>query len=355
MILSGLIIIALLIIIPFGIGLIPTAFIAHRKVRPVTVYIAGFVCSMALFQLVAVPTIILSPYGFPVIVAIYLSLTIALAVTGGVITFITIKRHGNPFKYTPETPKNMSREELVMWIIAGVLILLQLVMFVTMESFDGDDAYYVVESLLTTQTDTLYRIRPYTGLSTGMDLRHALATTPVWEAYIARLAGVHSTILAHSVMGLILIPIMYMLYYEVGRILCKKELRKLPVFMIFVALMNIFGNVSIYTNATFLLTRTWQGKSLLANMAITCVIWLLLCIFESDITEHDHVLGYWIMLGAINTVAAMASTASVFLIAMLIGISGLVLSIMKKDVQILLKLMITCVPLIVFGVMFLLI
>ena len=43
------------------------------------------------------------------------------------------------------------------------------------------------------------------------------------------------------------------------------------------------------------------------------------------------------------------------LIAMLIGVSGLVLTVREKNIQILLRLMITCVPLVVYGAMFLLI
>ena len=53
--------------------------------------------------------------------------------------------------------------------------------------------------------------------------------------------------------------------------------------------------------------------------------------------------------------AALSSTASVFLMAMFIGLAGLVLSIVEKNIQILLRLMITCIPLVVYGVMYLLI
>ena len=135
----------------------------------------------------------------------------------------------------------------------------------------------------------------------------------------------------------------------------KKERKKLPVFMIFVGIMQIFGNVSIYTGATFFLTRTWQGKSMLANIIIPFAIWLLLNIFESDGTEDDMRLGLWIMLAVNNVAAAMCSTASVFLMAMLIGISGLVLTIREKNIQIALRLVITCIPLVLYGVIFMVI
>ena len=125
-------------------------------------------------------------------------------------------------------------------------------------------------------------------------------------------------------------------------------------FMIFIGIMQVFGNVSIYSNATFFLTRTWQGKSILANVCIPGILWLLLNIFDGESAEGDNRFGFWMDLFALNIVAAMSSTASVFLIAMLIGLSGLVLTIREKNMQILLRLVVTCVPLVAYGVIYLL-
>ena len=231
---------------------------------------------------------------------------------------------------------------------------MQLFMFVRMASFDGDDAYYVVQSLLTQQTDTLYRILPYTGLSTSLDLRHSLAVFPIWIAYHGKVSGVHTTVLCHQLIGLAIIPLVYMIYLEIGRVVLKKEKKKLPIFMIFIVIMQVFGNVSIYTGSTFFLTRTWQGKSILANVCIPGVLWLLLTIFDSDTFEGDKRFGLWINLFGLNIVAAMSSTSSVFLIAMLIGLSGLVLAVKEKNIQILLRLIITCIPLVAYGATYLL-
>ena len=124
--------------------------------------------------------------------------------------------------------------------------------------------------------------------------------------------------------------------------------------MMFICILQIFGNVSIYTNATFFLTRTWQGKSLLANVVLPAIIWLVLWIFDSDGYDKEYRIGLWILLVLTNFVAAMSSTASVFLAAMLIGVTGLVLGIREKNIQIPLRLMISCIPLVVYGVIYLL-
>lgn len=355
MILGILKLILILIIVPICSGMIPAFFIDGSKRCLSLTYVMGFILSMAIFQLVAVPVIVLKANDFPLIVTIYSVVTALTSLTGVVLGIADIRKSGSVLKKRSLNNSPVSKDEIILWIFAIVLIAFQMVMFVCMQSFDGDDAYYVVESLLTYETDTLYTIKPYTGLTTSIDLRHALAAMPVWIAYIGRVSGIHSTIIAHSVIGIILIPVVYMIYYQCARILIIKDRKKTPIMLIFISIMYIFGNTSIYTSATFMLTRTWQGKAMLANMVMITIIWLLLALFETDGLDKENRIGYWICLVAVNIVAAMCSTASVFLVAMLIGISGLVLSILKRDIQILLKLIITSVPLVMYAAMYMLI
>ncbi len=354
--LKAVVLILILVVIPLCNGMITTFYIDRRKRKPGMIYVAGFVTSLAIFQIISVPVTILKADGFPIIVTAYTACSILFALIGIALAVLDVRTYGKPLKNEKNPAFRMSREEKIEWAIVIILIGLQLFMYFFMASFDGDDAYYVVQSLLTDQTDTLYRIKPYTGLATDMDIRHGLAGIPIWEAYVARMSGIHSTIIAHSVIGFILIPVVYIIYYECACLLLKKDnKRKIPIFMIFICLMNIFGNVSIYTNATFFLTRTWQGKSMLANMIIALVVWLFLAIFETDKLVREWRIGYWALLFATCIVASMCSTASVFLVAILIGVMGLVLTIKEKNLQIALRLLVTCVPLIVFAALYLLV
>ena len=362
--------ILVLVIIPFCVGLIPVNLIERQYRSMGVTYISGFIACLAVFQIITVPIVLWNDYGFRVVVPLFSILTVLMAGVGIFLTSRTAKKEeftGEdeivPFalifqrrklKPVERVTNKEKREEGILWLLVLVVIGFQLFMACYYSSFDGDDAYYVVQSVLADETDTLYRIRPYTGLSTGIDLRHSLAVFPIWIAYIARMSGVHATIVAHTVLPLILIPITYWIYLEIGKKMLKRDKHKLPVFMIFIAFMQIFGNVSIYTTSTFFLTRTWQGKSLLANVVIPAIIWLVLWIFESDGFGKEGRMGLWIMLVLTNFVAAMSSTASVFLAAMLIGVIGLVLGIRERKIQIPLRLMISCVPLVLYGVIFLL-
>ena len=58
---------------PFCIGLIPARFMpgGRRKKNPVLIYLAGFFLTLAVFQIIAVPVILMKPWGFPIIVKLY--------------------------------------------------------------------------------------------------------------------------------------------------------------------------------------------------------------------------------------------------------------------------------------------
>lgn len=211
--------------------------------------------------------------------------------------------------------------------------------------FDGDDAYYVVESVLADQTGVLNRIRPYTGLSTNPDMRHALAAFPLWIAYVARMTGIHAAIVAHTVLPLVLIPLTYYVFFLIGRKLLGAYSVKLPIFMTLVSLMQIWGNSSIYTNATFFLTRTWQGKSVLANLILLVDFWLLLEIFDGFSAKRK---GYWALLAVANVTAAMMTSMGAFLTALVIGITGIVAAIRFKSLSVLWKLALCCIPNVIY-------
>ena len=119
--------------------------------------------------------------------------------------------------------KKPSPETALYWALALGLILFQMYMAYTHAFFDGDDAYYVAQAVIAEQTDVLYRILPYTGLTTALDYRHALASLPIWEAYLARMTGIHPAIIAHSVLPLVLIPLTYLVYYRIGMRLLGKH------------------------------------------------------------------------------------------------------------------------------------
>ena len=168
------------------------------------------------------------------------------------------------------------------------------------------------------------------------------------------MSGIHATILSHTILPLVLIPITYGIYYEIGKKLFAEKMEQLPVYMMFVCFLQIFGNVSIYSSATFFLMRTWQGKSMLANMVIPSVFMIILWVFEGEPEKRKNQKCLWFMLFIINIVAAMMSTASVFLNTILISVMALAFAVREKNKKILIPMAISCIPCAAYALLYIL-
>jgi len=343
----------LLVLAPLGTGLIINRFIDKENRSIGISYIFGFLTLLAAFQLLAVPIIFTDSWGFGKIVKIFTVIVTVFTGLGIIQSLHMWRAEGNVFKERKWFVKD-KRMELVQWMIVLVLIAFQLFMAVTHASFDGDDAYYVVQSLITDETNTLYSILPYTGLSTNLDMRHSMAVFPIWIAYIARMTGIHATIVSHTILPLVLIPLTYLIYYEIGRKLFKEKKEHLPSYMTIVCMLHIFGNVSIYNNATFLLMRTWQGKSMLANVVIPTIFMVLLWLFDGEPGRRGNRSGFWLFLFILNIVAAMMSTASVFLNTFLIAVMAVVFAVQEKNLKILFQMAGSCIPCVVYALLYVL-
>ena len=369
-----------LVIIPYCIGLIPANFISEDKRNPGFVMLAGYFMMWALFEVVTIPAVIFLKYdNFKVASVSFTISAVLCAAAGLMLTYRTVrKKKLNPTTLTntdvSESDINVSWIKLVAshigtlswaerieWLLFFVLLGFQLYKAAAYASFDGDDAYYVVESLIAQQAGVMYRILPYTGRSTGLDIRHMLAVFPIWIAFIGVKSDIHTTVVSHLVMPFVLIPLSYLVYYEIGKVLFRTKPEEqdslfhrenLPIFMIIMALFQVFGNVSIYTSETFFLTRTWQGKAVAGSLVIPALLLMFLWIY-SDAGRKSETgakakrygdAGQWMMLVGINTTAGICSSLAVFLACILMAITASCLALTERDYKVIVKMGAVCIP-----------
>lgn len=320
---------------PVMTGLLPMSFLPKEKRTVPWIILTGYLLSFAIFEVLGIPVLLFTTYGdFALLSGLFTAadlIVIALGVlgcvrTGGIRLPYMVQAHmeiryrqrrakENGKRYAEsvsagdassgrssvgasaakDRKKRKERaiqgkeaaqaafdpDAVLFWIIFAFLLCFEIYMSWTKASIDGDDAYYVAQSVQTWQTGTMYYYVPYTGWTTTLDGRHALTMMPIWVAYLATACGTHPTIVAHSLLPMILIPLADLCLYAAAAELVsgfpqEKQRRMLPAIMILVALMQIFGNISIYTPETFLITRTWQGKSMLANFILPMALVLLL-------------------------------------------------------------------------------
>ncbi len=345
-----------LVIIPFCIGLLPAGFMPEDKRKPGIVFLAGYFTMWAVFGLVTIPVVVFVRYdNFILASRCFMALAILGAVAGVWLTYRR-RRFGRLREWMSfaDCIREMSVAERIEWLLFLLLLGFQLYKAVAYASFDGDDAYYVAASLIAQQADTMYTILPLTGRHTGLDIRHALAVFPMWIAFVAQKSRIHATILSHTIMPLVLIPLTYLVYYEIGRLLFGRPDRQakversgenLPLFMILMAVFQIFGNVSIYTNETFFLTRTWQGKAVAGSLVIPALLWLFLLLYggrkKGAAAERA---GIWLLLVCVNITAGICSSIAVFLVSILMAVAAFCLAIVERDYKVLFKMGAACIP-----------
>lgn len=318
MILSSLSILLFAVALPIFAGAGAAVFVRRQERNIVFMWIAGTLLSWALFQLLAVP-MILKRMPFHSMTFWYGVCLAVSAAAGGMLWFWRVRK----IPRAVQAKTGRTRKELVLWMFFGLLLLLQLVMAVVLAYGDGDDAYYVTTSTIAVQTDTMYAQLPYTGGSTLLDIRHCLAPFPILVAFYAKVSGLHPATVSHVVMPLLLIPMTYGIYGMLGNRLLAGRKRYFPLFLLFVSLLIMWGNYSLYTAETFLLTRTRQGKAALGNMVIPACLLLILLLCERFSEGHRAEKALWLLLTAAVTASALCSTLGGFLTVMLTGIFGL--------------------------------
>ena len=376
----------LLVYTPYMTGnIIVRRYGACRSMAGMT-FIAGFMIILTLFEVTAVPVIFNVRYGSFRILSVIFSIIMICADTVGTWLWLKDRRLGMRGKENEEPPRGdaaggqeedaadsgYSRWSVVMWCIAAVILVYMLVMAVTHAWFDGDDAYYVTQSVITQQTGTMYSIQPYTGGSTAFDLRHVMAAFTMWVAYMSSACGFHAAVFCHTVLPLFLIPLTELIYLETGRRLVggtdgvKRDI--LPVFMIFVMLLQIFGSVSIYTSETFFLTRTWQGKSMVANFLfpLLLLIWMEILGTGKDDVRTAGTAGtaaeaaedkrfWWVMLFLLSSCAGIFSSLAVVLCGSFSGLIALMFAVKRRLPGLILHTACALLPAAVYVVVYLLI
>lgn len=353
-ILKILLLIIWLLAVPFCMGLLFMPLLKEKQRTPGAVLIAGYIFFFTLLELLGIPVVLLEVYnGFTTFKLIFTPVILVCAAAG---VFITLygKKKKRPWGFSGmDSWKSTSLEEKIVFLLFLAIVGFQLYMAFTRASFDGDDAYYGVHAVVAQQIDTLYRVNPYTGRSAPLDVRHALALFPIWEAYVGSMSGVHATIVTHTVVPLVLIPLTYILYYQIGKILLRNKKDMLPMFMVVMALWQMFGNISIYTAETFFLTRTWQGKSFAGNFVIPAVIWIFLALFVTDDADkvvrkraafNENGNGLWILLACLNFAGGASSSLAILLSCLLSAGLAVLFAIRERSFGVLVKAGLCCVP-----------
>lgn len=339
------ILLVLVLPVPFFLGFIPVKHMNRLQRTPAMTYVCGWFVSFFLFELTAVPFILLEQ-RFTVLVVVYTCIIAAVLAVSLWQGRHLWKGYAAQIRGIRDMPKAVKFG----WAVFFLMVLFQMAYAVLYEYYDGDDAYYIAVAVLTDRFDTMYLHDAYSGYLYPLDVRHAFSPTPIYQAWLARLSGIAPAVVAHSVLAPVWLMFLYCIYGQIcSRLLWNKKNYK-PVFMILTAIWFLFGNISLYTSETFAMTRTWQGKGMMAGMVIPALFLCLIYLAQEHVSQ-----GMWMLFICVCMAAVMATSISFMLIPTITGAASVLIGARKKSVRFAAELFLCCTPCLLLAVCYLIV
>ena len=351
--------------IVFWLGIIPlcvgglTAIGFDKKISSIIRnYLFGLVIYFALFEAIIISNM-LTVNDFFMVCGHFRIGIIILAVIGMAVWIVNAVRGSKNVQRIvdlkkADVSKAIKTETIILGGLFVCVLLYQLIQSLRLSYPDGDDAYYVGIATYGVRVPQMYSKIPYTGAATTFDARHCLAPFPYVISFLSRMSGISAVTIAHSILPVCFILFAYGIYYLIAKELCREK-REVSLFMLLVSLLLTFGNYSVYSMETFLMTRIRQGKASLGSFALPIAFYLLMLFAKKLEGKRRERIIYYILLGCNALVAALFTTMGNFIYPCMVMIGGICICFSKKQWTKIIPIALTCVPSGVMALLYLII
>lgn len=234
-------------------------------------------------------------------------------------------------------------------IVAGLLIIYQLFLVLAYQHNDADDAWYIGTAVTANETNALFQFSSYSGLEWDMIAArdYILSPFPILLAMLSKLLGIHPAILAHNVYPVLMIIWAYSVYYLLAKRLFEKK-RNREYFLLFISVLFLFGYYSTRTIGTFLLFRSWQGKTTFCAIMVPLLFYYFLELLHlpADFVKQKkwYLQTYCIGFLLTNLAATLTSFSAVTFMPLLTGALALTYAVYKKALRVPIVMCLTCIP-----------
>lgn len=177
--------------------------------------VAGVMVWWALMELILVP-MTMKLASFHSFVTVY-TIVVGMVSLAGVFCWRDILEDGKEFL------KNWRQYVTLGHLVALVLICYQLWFLHHHMYLEWDDTYYVNLANEAVWSDKIYWVYPETGAMADFDKRYVLSLWPIFYAWLSKLIGVIPTIMAHTILPWLIIPLAYMVYGLLADFDCPEE------------------------------------------------------------------------------------------------------------------------------------
>lgn len=341
----------------FAVGSLLARIMKMKKDVSLT-FILGYLTYFALFELVTVPMTLK-----------WVSLTTAAYVWAGFMFAVAIAalicaiKKKSKDKYSENLPdateisrditqkkgssiSDIWKRHSIMIIIAGTVVLLQCLIVILYKDTTVDAAYYVGTVSTSVYTDTLGRYNPYNGvILKAFQARYVFSTYPMNNAVWCRLLGIHPIVQAKLVMSCMNVITANLIIYQIGKRLFDGNRKKSDLMVVFVCVLQLLCG-TIYSSGTFFFTRSYEGKAILANIAIPavlmCAVWYL---------QEKNDRNVWIVL-FITAISALTFSGSAIIFPIVIAAGMAPTAVINKKISGLVFCAVCMIPSILYAAVF---
>ena len=303
-------------------------------------YVFGTVTMWAIGQIVSVPLILIKS-SF-IIVIVLLSLIYVILSGVGIYKRRWINR------LLPEITREIDNKYfsygflVIMLTIIGVLICVQ----ISLQHTDADDARFVVSAVDIVRTNRMFVTNPSSGENWGSwygeFARDIFSPWAIYIAYLAKITGISTGVMAHTMMPVSLMLAVYAAYWMLSDEFFHGKVVYRCIFVMAWLLINLYGYASLCTSETFLMTRIWQGKSLVTALGIPLQMLVFLWIYKED--NDNKMQSYMVLLLLISFAMCFTSGMGIILCAIMVGCYGLVYGIIKKKWKLMIAMWCAAIP-----------
>lgn len=295
-------------------------------------WIAGFFLYFGVFQIVALPLVILQ---IPFHVLCYLWLAVCIIWDGLVVIFFR-----NEMKSVIHQMHVWMKQQRGGLLAGAVFCILFTCCFHGIQQYvSWDTSYYIGTVNTTLYTDTMYVYNGNSGIREGyLELRYALSTFYMHSAVFCRLGHISALMLQKYVMGSVCICMHGLMVFSIGKKLFREDDRQALKLLILEIVLN-YGFCTIYTTSSFLLIRAYEAKGFCANVILTGIFYIALC-FRSTTRKKE----YWMLLFLIAFSSIPVSMSAILIVPVMIVIILAAELIMKRDIQIVGKGILCLIP-----------
>jgi len=231
------------------------------------------------------------------------------------------------------------RQHTIAFTVVAIIIIIQVILVSVTYNFTLDAAYYVANVGTCVDTNMINVYDPFTGAwQDHYELRYFFATYSINDAVWCQITGIEALVWTKFVMSATVIIIVNVLYFKICSYMFKGDSKAITIMMAAILFVNVTF-ISMYTSSLFLLTRTYEGKTVIGNLSILFIFYIYLLLINDE-----EIVSPWLMLFLISLGSVTISSSANILVPGALCVLFTPYMIMKKTLKPLPKLIACMIP-----------